>query len=126
MLPGTTQVLTATASGAGCPSDPRVNLFDDTGDQIGTNDDGAGTTAVMTKQLTLDAELAKDFAKVKDARLDLQVHKVEVQGDRATAYFFYSAAYLLDTASGDWKRESDDKSMTFERVGADWKVSSGF
>ncbi len=75
---------------------------------------------------TLEADLEKEFAKVKDVRLDINVRRIEVTRDRAVADYFFSTAHIVDAPSAEWKRESDDRRMILERDGKEWKVLSGF
>lgn len=75
---------------------------------------------------TLEQDLVKDFEKIKDARLDVQVRRIEVARDHATVDYFYSTAFLVNAQGADWQRESDDKRMTLERVDRSWRVLSGF
>lgn len=78
---------------------------------------------------TLEGELAKDFARVKDLHLDVNVRRVVVERDVAHIDYFYSEAYQLDTVDAKWHRQSDDKRMTFQRAPKaphGWLVTSGF
>jgi hypothetical protein len=75
---------------------------------------------------TLEADLEKEFGRVKDVRLDINVRRIEVTRDRAVADYFFSTAYIVDAPSAEWKRESDDRRMILERDGKEWKVLSGF
>ncbi len=74
---------------------------------------------------TLDKNLTERFEHVKDARLDIQVRRIEVERQHATVEYFYSTAFLIDAAGADWVRESDDKRMTLEHTDAGWKVVNG-
>jgi hypothetical protein len=74
---------------------------------------------------TLDKRLAERFEHVKDARLDIQVRRIDVERQRATVEYFYSTAFLIDAAGSDWVRESDDKRMTLERTNEGWRILNG-
>jgi hypothetical protein len=74
---------------------------------------------------TLDKSLAERFEHVKDARLDIQVRRIEVERQQATVEYFYATAFLIDAAGADWVRESDDKRMTLERTNEGWKILNG-
>ncbi|MFM2153475.1 MAG: hypothetical protein RL199_1910 [Pseudomonadota bacterium] len=74
---------------------------------------------------TLDTHLAERFEHVKDARLDIQVRRIEVERRQATVEYFYATAFLIDAAGADWVRESDDKRMTLEHTNDGWKVLNG-
>jgi hypothetical protein len=76
---------------------------------------------------TLTQDLEKDFAKVKDIHLDINVRRIETEGNRAHVDYFFSEAFLLASTDQQWQRESDDKRMILERddkIG--WQVLSGF
>jgi hypothetical protein len=75
---------------------------------------------------TLEKVMGETFEKVRDARLDINVRRIDVQGDRAVVDFFYASASLVDTPTAQWKRESDDYRMHLEREGKEWKVVLGF
>ena len=74
---------------------------------------------------TLDKSLTERFEHIKDARLDIQVRRIEVERQQATVEYFYSTAFLIDAAGADWVRESDDKRMTLERTNEGWKILNG-
>jgi hypothetical protein len=74
---------------------------------------------------TLDKRLGERFDHVKDARLDIQVRRIEVERQQATVEYFYSTAFLIDAPGSDWVRESDDKRMTLERTNEGWKILNG-
>jgi hypothetical protein len=79
-----------------------------------------------TSKAVLDQKLRDEFARVKDARLDVTVRKIAVEGARATVDYFFALALLVDAPTAEWVRESDEKRMILEREGGEWRVVSGF
>jgi len=68
----------------------------------------------------------KDFTGVRALKLDIDIRKLTVEGDRAQVDFFAVMRYAVGVPDGEkWFTESDDQRMKFERVGNDWKISSG-
>jgi len=74
---------------------------------------------------TLDKSLAAQFEHLKDARLDIQVRRIDVERDHALVDYFYATAFLVDSPGADWVRESDDNRMSLERTSDGWKVVNG-
>ena len=74
---------------------------------------------------TLENELQKDFDRVRELQLELNVRRIDVEGDRAQLDYFYSTSFLLDAPEATWQTETDDKRMILERTRDGWKVLSG-
>ena len=70
--------------------------------------------------------LPKDFSGVRALKLDIDIRNLTIQGDRAQVDFFAVMRYAVAVPNGEkWFTESDDQRMKFERIGSDWKISSG-
>ena len=90
--------------------------------------DNAGTVSPEDDldRAALEKNLAGDLAKVEGFKLELGIKSISVEGDRASAALFYDDYYKVVTpAGGIAKRGSSLHQMTFKRVGADWKITSG-
>jgi hypothetical protein len=74
----------------------------------------------------LKRTLPKDFNGVRALKLDIDIRKLSIRGDRAQVDFFGVMRYAIAVPSGEkWFTESDDQRMKFERIGNEWKISSG-
>ena len=90
--------------------------------------DDAGT-AEASDDLDRD-QLAKalpeTLAHLPAVKLELAVTRVDVEGDKASAYMYHDSRYRVATPRGEVaKRDSDLARMTFRREGGFWKVASG-
>lgn len=93
------------------------DYFDDAGTADASDDlDGS----------QLAKALPETLARLPAVKLELGVTRVEVEGDRASAYMFHDARYRVATPRGEVaKRDSDLARMTFRREGGFWKIASG-
>ena len=74
----------------------------------------------------LKKRISDDFKKVTALRLDMAVKKVEVEGDKATAYVFYDEHYRIATNAGEVaKQASDSHRMELVRENSAWHFASG-
>jgi SnoaL-like domain len=70
--------------------------------------------------------LPRDFTGVRALKLDIDIRKLTIQGDRAQVDYFGVMRYAIAVPNGEkWFTESDDERMKFVRVGDEWKISSG-
>lgn len=97
--------------------------------------DAEGITALVSDEYldkregiskrVLEEQLAQDFARVRELQLELNVRRIEVQGDEAQVDYFYSTSYLLDAPDAQWETRTDDKRMHLTRTNEGWQVVSG-
>ncbi len=74
----------------------------------------------------LEKRLAEDYRKITVLRLDIGVKKIDVEGDRASAYVYYDERYRIATKSGEVaKQASDQHRMVLVAEGRSWKFVSG-
>lgn len=74
----------------------------------------------------LQATLPNDYLKMPSIRIDLGVKQIEVDGDKAFAFFFYDTHFRVKTPKGEVARQDSDQSrMTFHKEGDLWKITSG-
>lgn len=75
---------------------------------------------------TLARTLPEDLAKVDAVKLEIQVRKIAVQGDRAIAEVFYDGWYRVKTANGVVpRRDSDVHQMHLRKVDGRWLFTRG-
>jgi len=90
-------------------------------DNAGTSDPGDDID-----QEQLRKRLVEDYARLNAVRLDIAVKKIDVDGDRATAYVFYDERYRIQTKSGEVaKQASDTHRMQLVRENGAWHFLSG-
>lgn len=93
------------------------DYFDDAGTADASDDLDRGQLA---------RALPETLARLPAVKLELAVTRVEVDGDKASAYMFHDARYRVATPRGEVaKRDSDLARMTFRREGGVWKIASG-
>ncbi len=74
----------------------------------------------------LQRRLVADYAKLAAVRLEINVNRIDVSDDRASAYVFYDARYRIRTKGGEVpKQASDVQRMQFIREDGTWKFVSG-
>ncbi len=74
----------------------------------------------------LKKRISDDFHKITALRLDLAVKKVDVEGDKATAYVFYDEHYRITTNAGEVpKQASDSHRMQLVRESSAWHFAGG-
>jgi hypothetical protein len=74
----------------------------------------------------LQATLPGDYLKMPMIRIDLAVKQIEVDGDKASADFFYDTHFRVITPKGEIARQDSDQSrMTFHKEKGVWKITSG-
>ena len=70
--------------------------------------------------------LPATLARLPAMKMDLTVTRIDVDGDKATAYMFHDTRYRVTTPRGEIaKRDEDLARMTFKREGDAWKIASG-
>lgn len=75
---------------------------------------------------SLPKKLAAQFAGVEDVHLEVDVRKIDVQGDEASVVYHYRVRFAVLTPRGKAPRvESDVNRMLLHRAGRDWKIVSG-
>jgi hypothetical protein len=75
---------------------------------------------------TLEKQLAGYFEKVKQVKIEITARRAAIEGDHARLDYIFAVNYVLNTNDPQWRSQTDDKRMTFEREGKTWKVTSGF
>ena len=74
----------------------------------------------------LAKELPQKLGKVKDLRLDINVRRIAVKDDRATASYFYTENFIAVLPSGEVpEHASDIERMEFQRQGDRWLITKG-
>ena len=74
----------------------------------------------------LKARITADYKQINTLRLTLGVRRIDVTGDKATAYVFYDEHYRIQTKGGEVAKEaSDSHRMQLVREGGHWLFVSG-
>ena len=74
----------------------------------------------------LERRLGEDYARITAMRLDIAVRRIEVEGERASAFVFYDAYYRITTKGGEIaKQASDLHRMRLVKEKGSWKLASG-
>lgn len=89
--------------------------------------DNAGTDTPADDLLykNLPQALPQLFERLDDPRVELDVRRIDVQEDRATATYYWSASWRMPRLGDKPQRESELEQMTFEKVDGRWKILSG-
>jgi hypothetical protein len=75
---------------------------------------------------TLSQKLSERFAKLDNLKLDLDIRKIKIKDDAATAVYHYNMHFLILVQNNKvQKSDSDIKEMDFKRVAGAWKIVSG-
>jgi ketosteroid isomerase-like protein len=70
--------------------------------------------------------LPETLARMPAVKLELAVTRIEVDGDKASAYLYHDTRYRVATPRGEIaKRDSDQSRMIFRREGGFWRIASG-
>lgn len=75
---------------------------------------------------TLEKQLTAYFEKTKQIHMEVTPRRAAIEGDHGRLDYIFALNYVLNTSEPQWRSQTDDKRMTFEREGNGWKVTSGF
>ncbi|MCI0569801.1 MAG: nuclear transport factor 2 family protein [Myxococcaceae bacterium] len=89
------------------------------------DDAGTGTPADDMDYARLQQVLPEKLAALKDVQLELSVRRIDVEGDEATAVFYYTTSYLIPGVTQKAQSDSDLMEMKLRREGGTWKIRSG-
>jgi hypothetical protein len=92
------------------------NFFDDAGTADPADDINAKNAAAV---------LGNRLAKISDIDLDVQVKRIDLNGDKATATYYYTEHYRIPSLDPNLQTSNDLKQMTFEKLDGVWKIASG-
>lgn len=89
--------------------------------------DNAGTSnpADDLSYEALKTQLPERVAQLEDVKLDVNVRKIAVEGDRAQLVYYYNSSYRLPKLSSRPQSDSDLQMMEFERTDGKWRILSG-
>jgi ketosteroid isomerase-like protein len=94
-----------------------ADYFDDAGTADPTDD---------LDRVELAKVLPETLARLPALKLELAVTRIDVAGDKASAYLFHDTRYRVATPRGEIpKRDADTSRMTFRRENGFWKIASG-
>lgn len=90
-------------------------------DNAGTSDPGDDLDAER-----LQKRLAEDYAKLTWVSLEIAIKRIDIEGDRATAFIFFDERYRMRMKSGEVaKQASDIHRMQLVREANGWRFVSG-
>jgi ketosteroid isomerase-like protein len=69
--------------------------------------------------------LTQRFSRIDDVRLEIDLRKVDVQDDLASAVYYYTLRYSMPGLSDKVQSASELKKMEFRRVDGEWRIVSG-
>jgi hypothetical protein len=88
-----------------------------------------GGTADPADDLTLknvEKVLSDRLSKLADFDLEIDVKDIDVKDNgRAEAKFYYTEHFRMPGLTSQAQSEADAKKMIFQKVGEDWKITSG-
>lgn len=90
--------------------------------------DDAGTAEAVDDldREQLGKALAETLSRTPAVKLELAVTRIDVDGDKASAYLYHDSRYRVATPRGEIaKRDSDLSRMTFRREDGFWRIASG-
>jgi hypothetical protein len=90
--------------------------------------DNAGTTdpADDVDYDQLRSRLVEDYSKLVAVNLEIAVKRIDVEGDRASAFVFYDERYRIKMRSGEVaKQASDVHRMQLVLENGAWRFASG-
>jgi ketosteroid isomerase-like protein len=73
----------------------------------------------------LPANLATLFQRVDNPKVELNVRRVDVQDDLATAIYYWNASWRMPSLTTRPQSDSELEQMTFKKVKGEWKIVSG-
>jgi ketosteroid isomerase-like protein len=73
----------------------------------------------------LPSALATLFQKVDNPKVELNVRRVDVQDDVATAIYYWNASWRMPSLTSKAQSDAELEQMTFKRVKGEWKIVSG-
>jgi hypothetical protein len=90
-------------------------------DNAGTNDPSDDLDAER-----LQKKLVEDYAKLTWVSLEIAIKRIDIDGDRATAYIFFDERYRIRMKSGEVAKQSSDiHRMQLVREAGSWRFISG-
>jgi ketosteroid isomerase-like protein len=73
----------------------------------------------------LAPHLANLFQKLDNPKVELNVRRVDVQEDKATAIYYWNASWKMPTLTGKSQSDSELEQMLLKKVNGEWKIVSG-
>jgi ketosteroid isomerase-like protein len=89
--------------------------------------DNAGTPlpADDLDYATLKQKLPERLARLDDVKVDLNVRKINVEGDVASVIYYFNTRYRVPKLSTKPVIEGDLQQMWLKRVDGNWRIVSG-
>lgn len=73
----------------------------------------------------LPERLANALPKIDNPKVEMNVRRVDVQDDAATAIYYWNASWRLPSLTTRAQSDSELEQMVFKKTGGEWKIVSG-
>jgi ketosteroid isomerase-like protein len=73
----------------------------------------------------LDEHLANLFARLDNPKVEMSVRRVDVQGEVATAIYYWNASWRLPSLTSRPQSDAELEQMVFHKIKGEWKIVSG-
>lgn len=89
--------------------------------------DDAGTTTPEDDitYAELKTLLPERVGQLDDVKLDINVRKIQVEGDLAQVIYYYNSSYRIPSLTPRPQSDSDLQQMLLKKVGDQWRITSG-
>ena len=89
------------------------------------DDLGTPTPADDLDRATLEEELPRRLGALSDVKVDLSVRTIDVEGERASAVYYFDSSYRIPAINNPQRADSDLARMDLRREGKSWKIVKG-
>lgn len=86
---------------------------------------GTDTPADDLHYKDLPQALPQLFERLEDTRVELDIRRIQVDGNEASATYYWAASWRMPKLGDKPQRESELEQMIFEKVDGKWKILSG-
>jgi ketosteroid isomerase-like protein len=73
----------------------------------------------------LAPHLANLFQRLENPKVELNVRRVDVQDDKATAIYYWNASWRMPSLTSRAQSDSELEQMLLKKVNGEWKIVSG-
>lgn len=73
----------------------------------------------------LPERLANAFPKLDNPKVEMNVRRVDVQDEVATAIYYWNASWRLPSLTTRAQSDSELEQMVFNKINGEWKIVSG-
>lgn len=73
----------------------------------------------------LPERLANALPKVDNPKVEMNVRRVDIQDEEATAIYYWNASWRMPSLTTRAQSDSELEQMVFKKTGGEWKIVSG-